>query len=225
MINGGSNPLLLASVNRTRIVWAGGWRCGDSSYPVYELSGTFTDGAAIATTDEILYAIGTNLNTQIWVNPHTAGRVAIVRSIVGTGTDAEVCDRAASFNRTTNVAGSWYCIDFGADSSGRQILPSKFRFQHGYPSSEYRCLALIVEGSNNAASNSVGDLTAASWSAIATHSSLGLAAVAYSWSAELPLPGSTWYRRIRFRMTATNSSGTNNLIMGEIAIGGQIRYV
>jgi hypothetical protein len=199
-----------ATASNRRVVW---YRANASIIPagVFQFNG-FGDAEGVC------YWIGTNYGTEVWQNPHTAGRVTVVMSSIGAGTHANMVNRqGGQNNHTQNIANSWIAIDLG---SGNTLTPSYYSLQQRGVDGNYAIRNWKFQGTNNAASNSISDLNAATWTDLdvrVNDISMGVNVDAWAGYTANATQG---YRWLRILQTGLNSSNDNHLILGEFEFYG-----
>lgn len=98
-------------------------------------------------TNDAIYFIGKDYGVAPWTNPHTAGRVNVVRSSSAVGTDAQIVDHATNYNSTNNTANSFIDIDMGAANA---IVVTDYSIQNGNDGGSGLCLRnWRLQGSND----------------------------------------------------------------------------
>lgn len=165
----------------------------------------------------VCYYAGTGYGRYpFWVNPHTTGRVVVTFSS-NTGFEVQTTNRQGGANSfTANTANSWIALDLG---EGRTLSPNYYSLQHDNQS-QYYLRNWKIQGSNNAASNSVSALAAATWTDLDTRTSDTTINAPEAWVSK-PISGvTTGYRWLRVMQTGTNSSGNTNLLLGEFEFYG-----
>ncbi len=171
-------------------------------------------------TNGVVYFIGTGQGTTSFSNPHTATSVVVVRSTNGVGSASQMVDRTSQDSQTTDAANSWMAIDLG---SSRTLIPTKYSLRHGY-SSGYYIRTWKLQGSNNAASNSVADLNAATWADLDTRTGDTTINSGYGWGSFTVTGAATGYRWLRVIQTGVNSSSNNELVLCEFEFYGTLAY-
>lgn len=177
--------------------------------------------ASVGDTNGALYLLGTNFGAVAWTNPHTAGRAVVTRSSDGGGTSAvDIVDRTTSNTYSDNLANSWVAIDLGA---GNTLVLNKYAIQaRNSGASDPRALRnWRMQGSNNAASNSIVDLAAATWTDIDVR--LGDTTMANNDNEFVAYDGFSVpvaYRWIRILQDGVSSDGDNFLAVAEMEFYG-----
>ncbi len=150
-----------------------------------------------------IYYRGTNDGTAVWSNPHTAGRVTVVRSSESQGTPSILVDRSGGVNcHTDSGVGEWICVDLGANHS---IRPSDYTLRNrgqwnGYPLRNWK-----LQGSNTVAGNTVSQINAATWADLDIRTNdTAQADAADAWGKWSLTPPSTAYRWLRVLCTETS---------------------
>ncbi len=151
-------------------------------------------------TNGLFYYIGTHNPVAAFSNP-SPGKVTHSSSNVIGGSVNNVTDRVGSTDLNTNGTGNWIKVDLG---DGRSIIPNKYTLRQpnatGFTFRNWK-----LQGSNN---NST-------WTDIKVHSNdTTLSTVALSY-ASWDLTGSTAYRYLRLLSTGVNSSGNDEMYLGD----------
>jgi hypothetical protein len=170
----------------------------------------------------IFYFAGKNFDPNgTWTNPSTAGRTKVVRSSNDGTSDDVIVDHAQNTDtKTGNVANSWIAMDMG---SGRSAVISKYSMQ--LRGSNRAIRTWKFQGSNNAASNSIADLAAATWTDLDTHSGdTTMADSAFAWATFTLSPPPGAYRWFRILQNGTNAQGDNYLALDEVELYGTLNY-
>jgi hypothetical protein len=176
-------------------------------------------------TNGVFYFAGQNFSTAgTWTNPHTAGRVVIVRSSDGVGTATHIVDRASQDTYTTNAANSWISADLG---SSRTLIVSKYWVKLRNVSDPRALRNWKLQGTNSSAGNSVAQLAAATWTDLDTHVSdttIPNTSGANSVFTVSPTPSA--YRWIRILQNGLNGGAgpDNYLALDEIELYGVFAY-
>lgn len=127
-----------------------------TSPQIFTYSGTPGDAAGM------LYFVGRNYGTASWANPHPT-YVTNQRTDNGAGTVTDLTDRAAQDTYAGNNANDFISVDFG---SGKTAVVTDYTAQIRNVSDPRALRNWKIQGSNDAASNSVSDLNAATWAEI-----------------------------------------------------------
>lgn len=171
-----------------------------------------------------IYFLGTNLNQNTnWTNPHTATYVTAVLSSVGVGGASELVDRTINDLYTGNAANSWMSIDLGV---ARTLIPNYYsiRARSSTSGGGIHPRTWKFQGSNNAVSNSVVDLNAATWVDLNIQTSNTTLTTINQWLS-LPVSGVVvGYRWFRIFQTGVNSGGSNFLAMAELELYGTLTF-
>lgn len=163
-----------------------------------------------------IYYRGANDGTAAWSNPHTSGRVTVVRSSDSQGSPAVLVDRSGGKNCHTNDGiGEWVCVDLGANHS---IRPSDYTLRNrgqynGYPLRNWK-----LQGSNDVAGNTVSQINAATWTDLDIRTNdIAQADAADAWGKWSLTPPATAYRWLR--VLCTEPSGYY-LCIAEVEVYG-----
>lgn len=169
-------------------------------------------------TNGAIYWIGTNFGAGAFSNPHTSGAVTVVFSSIITGSPAWVVDRAPNSNITPgNSNGEWIAIDLGA---GRSVLPKRYSLRQRSQDAVYLMRNWKLQGSNDAAGNSVAQLNAATWVDLDVQSNNTTIAGASQWVSPEVVGASTSYRWLRVVVTGLNSHGQYYFCLAEFEVYG-----
>jgi hypothetical protein len=170
----------------------------------------------------IFYYAGQNFDpVGTWTNPSTAGRTPIVRSSNDGTSDNLLVNRTADVDtKTGNIANSWIAMDMGGS---RSAIISKYSMQLRGTNRAIR--SWKFQGSNNAASNSIADLAAATWTDLDTHSGdTSMSDSAFAWLTCTLSATPAAYRWFRILQTGTNAQGDNYLALNEVELYGTLNY-
>jgi hypothetical protein len=173
----------------------------------------------------VVYFIGTNFGTNAaFRNPHTAAWLTSVRSSNGAGTATDLVNRAAEITYSTNVANSWIAVDLGASHS---MVPNKYSLQIQNAADPRAIRNWKLQGTNSAASDSVADLAAATWTDIDTRvADTTMANTAATWVTYTISGSPSGYRYFRILQNGLNGGGTpdNYLALCEWELYGTFTY-
>lgn len=171
----------------------------------------------------VFYFAGQNFTTSgVWANPHTDGRVVVVRSSNDVGTATDVVDRTTNDSYTGNAVNSWVAIDLGV---ARSAVVTKYSLRNrSFADRAIRNWKL--QGTNSAASNSVADLAAAAWTDLETRTGdVTMASVANQWATYTLGATPAAYRWLRILQTGVNAGGDYYLTAAtEIEFYGTLSY-
>lgn len=182
-------------------------------------AGTFTyvsDGDA----NGVLYFAGKNWSSGgVWTNPHTAGYITAVRSSSGNGDGPEILvDRTTNDTFTNNVANSWIAIDLGP---GRSFSVTKYTLRH-YVSTDEKIRNWKLQGTNSAASDSVADLAAATWTDIETRINDTTINAPNAYGTFTLSSASAYFRYFRILQNGVTNNGLDYLAVVEIEFYGTL---
>lgn len=175
-------------------------------------------------TQGIITFLGRNFGTATFSNPNPSLIDGILSS-TNTGLASYLTDHSTANDVTTqNANPSWLVIDLGP---GRSVTLSKVSLQNrNHPTDNNRAIRnFTIDGSNNPASNSVGDLDAATWNNMFTAvNDTTMPTTQYSWGTYV-IPGSPGdYRWIRILQNGFNPQGDTFLCVGEIELYGLFTF-
>lgn len=172
-------------------------------------------------TNGVCYFIGTNFGLAGWTNPHTAGRITVVRSSDGAGDATDIVDHAANFNSASdNNVNSWIAIDLG---SGRSLVVDTYSMQNRTATGEF-IRNWKLQGSNDPVSNSIGNLAAATWTDLDTHIADSTINAGDAWGTFVLGSTPAAYRWFRILQTGANSGSDNYLTIAELELYGTLAY-
>lgn len=180
--------------------------------------------ASAGDSNGIIYGLGTDYNKESFTNPHLAGNINVIMSTEEFGNPANVVSRNIVGENcyTNNNPNSWYVVDFG---SSKEVLIDHLALRHGYNTIDYRIKNFKIQGSNNAVSNSIADLNAATWVDLATFvNDTRMPATGHAWASYVVTPSTSGYRRIRILQNGVNSHGSHYLMIEELEFYGQINH-
>lgn len=140
----------------------------------------------------VVFYIATAGGADTWANPHTAGRVVVTRSSSLVGSAADLVDRATNNGFSNFESNPWVAIDLGL---GRQLIPNRYSLRNR-DESAYYLPSWKLQGSNDAADNTVSGLNAATWDELDTRTTTALSGVNAWYSPELAgvTVGYRWFR-------------------------------
>lgn len=197
--------------------------------------GTGTPGPASVTlnyvsdgdANGVLSLLGTEFNTLAFSNPGTSPRneVVEVRSADGSGVGSDLSDRTLDAETYGGaVINSWGAIDLGVD---RTLVVSKYTLKNRVTDGLRAMRNCRLQGSNDAASNSIVDLAAATWDDIDIRvADTTMTAVAGSYATYTPNQGNTTaYRWLRVIQDGVNSFGDYLFFINEWEFYGDFDYI
>ena len=195
-----------------------------------ELYGTYSDelsdASAPATITRDFYsgmeggevgifdALGRNKTVfTTWAHPETS-RAFVTTSQSSDQDPAYTSDKAIDIaysgsndrSHTQDLSGSWWKADFGSSNS---VIPTYLGIKGQGASANDMPRNFVIEGSNNDSD----------WDTLYTATSEGPTQSAW-WHADMS-SNTDHYRYIRIRMTGTNSSARDFLVMGEVELYGE----
>ena len=163
----------------------------------------------------VLYYLGTNLGADTFSNPGTSPRsqVVEVRDVDGAGTGVDLSDRGTAETFGGSSANGWAAVDLGA---GRSMIVAKYSMRNRV-SDGYRAMRnWKLQGSNDAVSNSVSDLAAATWADLDVRvADSSMTAVAGAWASYDVSGTPPAYRWLRILQNGLNSYGDNLFFINE----------
>lgn len=172
----------------------------------------------------VCHYLGTYYGESNWLNPHDQGYVTVTMSSTATGAASWLVDRAGGQNvHTSTIANSWIAIDLGVNN---RLIPNYYTLRLRGQYNGHAIRNWKFQGCNNAASNSVADLSAATWTDLDVRvNDTTMADIADSWGRYTVSGATTGYRWLRILQTGVESSGTHYLILGEFEFYGQFSTV
>lgn len=186
---------------------------------------TFTY-ASDGDTNGLFYFLGRNFNTIPWENPHTAGRVVVQNSSILVGTLDFYVNRESSGDIiTNNTPNSWVSVDVG---SGQALVVNDYTLQNRGSNGADNSRAIrnwILQGSNDAASNSISDIAAATWVDIDTRvndTTMATTSVSFGNYSGFSVPAA--YRWFRIYQNGVNAFGSDHLAISEIELYGVFTF-
>lgn len=166
----------------------------------------------------LFYHLGTAAGgTKAYRNPHEAGLVNVTTSSIRReySPASMLVARGPCQIVTQNVAGSWVCVDIGAE---RRLMPTRYllRSRDDYDGHHLRTWRL--EGSRDGQK----------WNTIREHDGdthlNGMSQLA-SWSTPQAEDGAQAFRHFRLLQTGPNSDGGHNLCIGNLELYGLLMDV
>lgn len=187
--------------------------------PVSELNPivSYLNYVSAGDANGVCYWLGTTEGASVWANPHTAGRLTVVKSSVDGGTEAMLVDRTSNDISTGNLANSFIGVDLGFGNS-LKVNAYTIRNRASFTTESLRNWKL--QGCNSVASNSVADWNAAAWTDLDTKTGNTAISSLAQWGV-FPITLTAAYRYLRILQTGANSNGSNYLCMGEFEFYGK----
>jgi hypothetical protein len=171
----------------------------------------------------VVYFLGSAYDTTSFSNPHTSGEVEVVFSDAApsAGTPTDLVDRAGNAVALSNVPNNWIAIDLGV---GRTLTPNKYTLRQRNNSATQSPRNWKIQGTNVAASNSISDLAAATWTDLdvrTNDSSLATADITVAFDVTGVTTG---YRYLRMLQNGVNNGGADFLCICEFEFYGTLAY-
>jgi hypothetical protein len=171
----------------------------------------------------LFYYAGTAFGLLPWVNPATAGFVAMLRNNNGANTIAETVDRSAVLDTyQNNVAGNYMAVDLGAT---RSLILTKYSLRNRASDASRPVRNWKMQGINVLTAWSDAAITGATWIDIDSRvSDTTMPATLGVWTTytvpSVPAP----YRYIRFLQTGVNGGGDNFNTLNEWELYGILNF-